>query len=391
MPNKAGTVSDDKVKLAHPESTIDSANRRSFIKKAAIATATVGVASVSLQRSFLPFSSASSTPSNSCKTKQPVTTDTPCTNSVGSLAVFNGSTDISGSWKKPAHLKGCSRAALFTVTNDYRCFCCCCQPYPTGISGRGASVGVCGFSCYGVGVSGTSRGTESGVIGVSCKGPGVSGNSLSDNPGVYGVSLCGPGVSAFSYKNLALCAETSVPTIAKFANDGQSFKNNSAEIQFQSGCYRPISWYEGVGGTGNPNGLTQGQFFIQNCQPRFVLNTCGKIGIGTATPNATLQVNGGLSVGTKIVNSAYSMLDSDFVVLVNASTNPTNVTLPAASNTGQVVLIKKIDNSTNTVEVQAQGSDEIEGVSSLALSSRYNSISLVAGGNGSWYILAQAT
>ena len=265
------------------------------------------------------------------------------------------------------------------------------MPYPQGILGRGQGVGVSGISCLGAGVSGMSHGkAQPGVSGVSSFGPGVCGSSLSDHPGVSGTSLTGPALSALSYENVAICAETAIPTIARFSNDGQLFKNNSAEIQFQNGCYTPVSWYEGVGGLGNPSGLSEGQFYIQNCKPRLVLNTCGKIGIGTTTPNATLQVNGGLSVGTRTVNSTYSMLHSDFVVLADATMNPLQITLPPAGNTGQVVFIKKIDQSKNSVVVQAKGSDEIEGVDSETLASTYSSISLVAGGNGSWYILSQA-
>jgi hypothetical protein len=122
-----------------------------------------------------------------------------------------------------------------------------------------------------------------------------------------------------------------------------------------------------------------------------VLNKCGKVGIGTIAPNATLQVNGGVSVGTRVQTSDYMMTNSDFAIFANAGVRSITIKLPSASNTGQVVHIKKIDSSKNKVTVERQSTDTIEGKTSETLASEFASSTLIAGGNGFWYILSNAT
>ena len=380
-----------------PESTIESANRRTFIRKAAYATAAAGIGGYLLAKplSLKPESSAASSA---------VTTDSACSNPTGSLAVFDGKSDITGSSRvSPATLCGsvpCS-SSLLSVKNTG------CNG--VGVYGSGNSAGVSGCSSSGYGVIGNSNGFAA-VRGINCQGTGVYGCSLC-GCGVVGVSCCGgygvygrgggggvvgrsgqsPGVTGQSCCCAGICAKSSSSTIGRFTNIGTT-NNKTANILFQNGCSTPVSWYEGVGGAGNVHGLSPGQFFLLGeCQPRLVVNTCGKVGIGTIAPNATLQVNGGVSLGTKIETANYTMTSSDFAVLVNAASKAITVTLPPASNTGQVVHVKKIDSSKNKVTVSRQGSNTIEGAPSRSLSSEYGSLTLIAGGNDVWYILSSAT
>ncbi len=182
---------------------------------------------------------------------------------------------------------------------------------------------------------------------------------------------------------------------SRLSRNLRMMENRATNLQilnFKRGCSTPLSWYEGVGGAGNAHGLTKGQFFLlENCQPKIVVNRCGKIGIGTISPNATLQVNGGVSVGTKVETSDYSMSSSDFVILAKASSKTITIILPPASNTGQMVNIKKVDSSSNKVTIQRQGTDTIEGANSKSLPSQYNGITLVAGGDGVWYVISNAS
>ena len=154
-----------------------------------------------------------------------------------------------------------------------------------------------------------------------------------------------------------------------------------------------------------------------------IVNKCGWIGVGTASPSTTLDVNGNIisskltlnqtvlgattlrvdgSISTKVLSksTAYTMGVTDFAVLANASTGAFTVTLPQASTaTGMIVLIKKTDSSGNAVTVEGYGSgsnqDKIEGKTSIPLSTQYSSLLLFSNGsaspNGVWFILSNAT
>ena len=82
------------------------------------------------------------------------------------------------------------------------------------------------------------------------------------------------------------------------------------------------------------------------------------------------------------------MSTSEFAILADASSSNggLTVTLPAASNTGMLVFIKKIDNSTQTVIIKSAGTDTIEGASTQSLTTKNQSRTLIAGGNHVWYI-----
>ncbi|HKW05791.1 MAG TPA: hypothetical protein VJN71_10865, partial [Nitrososphaerales archaeon] len=216
-------------------------------------------------------------------------------------------------------------------------------------------------------------------------GAGVGGIGIVGFGGVAGVLGCsgaGPGVAA----------QSSSPLVGKFKNISCT-GDRTALVQFEAGpspCF-PI-WNAGVAGLCNACKIPDGSFYVgQPAKPRLIVNSGGNVGVGTASPKTTLQVNGGVSLALSIKTGSYIMTTSDFAILASAATAALTVTLPSASNTGMAVFIKKIDTSTHAVTVSRSGTDNIEGAATKSLSKKNSSLTLVAGGNGTWYILSNAT
>jgi hypothetical protein len=185
-----------------PESTLESSQRRNFIRKATLATAAAGIGGLLLQKNILPESTASSA---LC------TVTTPGKNTSGNLAVWKGAAEITDIG--PAKLNSCSVCGTIHATNN--------NPNGVALYGSGIGCGVRGVTTSGeasgvngegpgVGVSGTAANTcGRGVQGLSCGlfGVGVYGRSFGKcgygvygyscntcGTGVYGVSTDGPGV-----------------------------------------------------------------------------------------------------------------------------------------------------------------------------------------------------
>lgn len=226
--------------------------------------------------------------------------------------------------------------------------------------------------------------TATGGVAVcgDASGCGVGLRGFGGFVGVLGGSGAGPGV----------WAQSGSPLVGKFKNNG-STGDRTALVQFETGpCCSPINWNAGVAGLCNACKIPDGSFYLgQPAKPRLIVNSGGNVGVGTTSPQTTLQVNGGVSLALSIKTASYSMTTSDFAILANATTAALTVTLPAASNTGMTVFIKKIDASTHAVTVSRTGADTIEGVTKKSLSKKNSSLTLVAGGNGTWYVLSNAT
>lgn len=119
-----------------------------------------------------------------------------------------------------------------------------------------------------------------------------------------------------------------------------------------------------------------------------------EIGINTATPNATLHING--SVSAKVVTSAvaYDMTtpgNEDLYTLLLTNTGGGGdiaVTLPAvASSTDRVYNIKKVGATHDDDEVVITPSDgTIDGAATYTLNYQYESVTLVCDGSN-WHIV----
>jgi hypothetical protein len=103
-------------------------------------------------------------------------------------------------------------------------------------------------------------------------------------------------------------------------------------------------------------------------------------------PNVFTDVNTfpGLRIGTKIVTVDYTLTHTDYEIVVDASGGNIVLTLPAALATGQLYRIKRIDASSNTVTLQADGTDLIDGDASVAFTDQFQVSTFVDAATGFW-------
>jgi len=79
--------------------------------------------------------------------------------------------------------------------------------------------------------------------------------------------------------------------------------------------------------------------------------------------------------------------ETNYAVTVDASGANRTITLPAISGiTGRVYVVKKTDSSVNTVTVDGNASETIDGATTNVLSSQYDSITIIAGAS-EWHII----
>jgi hypothetical protein len=431
-----------------PESTIESANRRSFIRKAAIATAAVGIGSSAIGKNIVLESSARSNCYTSCylyvKCQIGIGTFTPpsCTQlcvvgKVRACCVFS---------------KVVETSTLCAITNCKFATAIIAQSPSNGLIASSEQLATlcCPPTYYG--------GCQPGVWGQSFSGPGVKGSSA-----------CGPGLlgSAGTYSSIPIVAKGYVKQtaplqewqnscgtpLAVINNAGSlglgtatpstpldvvgvspligTFKSNAASgdrsalVQFANADSTAVDWNLGVAGKCNSIKVPDGYFYVQHSTsttPAISVNKCnnhvgigianpcrvlcvnGRIhtqcgmGLGTQTINTTLAINGSVSMKSRQVSSTATLALSDYAVVADAASAAFTITLPAVSSTagacnGMVLFIKKIDSSTNAVTVAVSGTDTIEGNSSVVLKKQYDSLQLISNnssGRHEWFILQSA-
>jgi hypothetical protein len=93
-------------------------------------------------------------------------------------------------------------------------------------------------------------------------------------------------------------------------------------------------------------------------------------------------LGGPVSISTK-TGATYSVLSTDCFLRADCTSNSVTFNLPAASSvTGQVFYMKKVDSTTNAMNIVANGTDLIDGNASYAVTTQYVSYSLISNGTG---------
>jgi len=120
------------------------------------------------------------------------------------------------------------------------------------------------------------------------------------------------------------------------------------------------------------------------------------------TPDMSFQdvdITGSLTISGSLLNtgnstktdsgSPHTLSTTEHLVLIDASGGAVTINLPdSATYPGRQIYFKvTTDPSGNTITLQRQGSDNIDGATtSTALDTQYEAISVISDGGGNWYI-----
>ena len=135
--------------------------------------------------------------------------------------------------------------------------------------------------------------------------------------------------------------------------------------------------------------------FKTNSNVRMSIEQDGNVGIGTASPVATLTVNG--SVASKITSinnshSPYSITATDHIILADSFGGAITINLPAcSSNSGRIIIVKDVGAGagSNNITISRNGSDQIDGSNSIAINTNRGYVQLVSDGSQFWHQIAK--
>jgi hypothetical protein len=110
--------------------------------------------------------------------------------------------------------------------------------------------------------------------------------------------------------------------------------------------------------------------------------------VNDLTLSVDLNTTAGRRQASIVKSVDYTLTATDRVVLVSASGAARTMTLPAAaSHTGRVYTIKKTDSSANTVTIDGNASETIDGATTKVLTAQYEVVTIQCDG-ANWHIIA---
>ena len=122
---------------------------------------------------------------------------------------------------------------------------------------------------------------------------------------------------------------------------------------------------------------------------RLTITSAGNVGIGEDSPTSKFEINGSLATKVASKNADYTLGLSDFTILIDANNANRTLTLPAVSTTiGRIYVIKRTDQSGDTVTITRAGSDTIDGQATVTINGG-DSITLQSAGHNSWIIIGE--
>jgi hypothetical protein len=125
-----------------------------------------------------------------------------------------------------------------------------------------------------------------------------------------------------------------------------------------------------------------------NTHMLFVDGANDKVGINTDTPNSGLHVNTSVTFAGKAVTQNYTVLSTDHMIFANATNGNITLTLPTAVGIiGRQYIIKRVDGSANSVIIDPNASETIEGDSNKSLTDQCSVV--IVSDNNNWWITSE--
>src|SRR6266853_6116399 len=103
----------------------------------------------------------------------------------------------------------------------------------------------------------------------------------------------------------------------------------------------------------------------------FMASANAQVGIGTTTPNSTLDVQGSMAAKVTISSATSNTLGSDYNFIYTGTSSAT-ATLPDATTIGgRMYTIKNASTNSSALTVNTTSSQTIDGATSYTLSTQY--------------------
>ena len=132
--------------------------------------------------------------------------------------------------------------------------------------------------------------------------------------------------------------------------------------------------------------------FVSNSVARGIVSQTGLFGFGTTAPASLVDIDGPIGTAILTVTGNTTLDGTHSTLLANATGNIT-ITLPTAASSynstddiGRIYRIKKIDADADTVTIDGNGSETIDGGTTAVLTTQYESIDIQSDGSN-WHIL----
>ena len=120
----------------------------------------------------------------------------------------------------------------------------------------------------------------------------------------------------------------------------------------------------------------------------YVSGGVDRVGISTGTPHSGLQIDNSVAFAARAITQNHTVTAVDHTIFANATSTNITVTLPTAANImGRQYIIKRVDSSGNNVTIDPDGSETIEGASSMILDSGRSVV--IQSDNSNWWIVAE--
>lgn len=114
-----------------------------------------------------------------------------------------------------------------------------------------------------------------------------------------------------------------------------------------------------------------------------------QVGVGTTSPNSTLDVRGSMSLNYRAFSTSTSAATTDNILMFTGTSTAT-VTLPDATTCpGRVYTIKNVSSNGSTLNIATTSSQTVDGLASWSLTQTNKALVVVSNGSG-WYATSES-